>query len=147
ENVAQSGLRIRVSGLGTSVRLFRLRSDEHAPNACTSAAIANACKTIRFARCIAHAPNCHDWPDRAGTGFCASSMTLINRAFCLGAWRSWGTPAEGREQGRPRRRIEARSGFTRSAAARTALLISCLWLREANGKHPGDPQEQKVHCQ
>src|SRR5262249_62361353 len=43
EKVAQSGLRSRVSGLGTSVTLLRLRSAEHAPSPAANAATASAC--------------------------------------------------------------------------------------------------------
>src|SRR5262249_56457120 len=53
ENVAQSGLRIRVSGLGTSVTLLRLRSDEQAPTAATSAAAAPMRQANPINRCIA----------------------------------------------------------------------------------------------
>ena len=52
EIAAQSGLRIRVSGLGTRVRLFRLRSDEH-PATASASATTVICNGVRFDRCIA----------------------------------------------------------------------------------------------
>ena len=52
EIAAQSGLRIMVSGLGTRVRLFRLRSDEHPATASASAATV-MCNGMPFNRCIA----------------------------------------------------------------------------------------------
>src|SRR5215475_15562881 len=56
ENVAQSGLRSKVSGLGTRVRLLRPRSDEHAARAEQNAAAAIKRNPIWFSLCIATAP-------------------------------------------------------------------------------------------
>src|SRR2546426_5489524 len=56
ENVAQSGLRSNVSGLGR-VTLLRLRSDEHAATTQPSVAMAIIRNTIWFSRCIATAPS------------------------------------------------------------------------------------------
>src|SRR5262249_48328104 len=55
EKVVQSGLRSKVSGLGTSVTPFKLRSDEHAAMAQASVAIAIMRNTIWITRCIATA--------------------------------------------------------------------------------------------
>src|SRR5262245_3401333 len=143
ENVAQSGLRISVSGFGTSVRLFRLRSEEHAPKAGTSAAMASARHIIRFDRCIANAPNSHERARRARrAGFCVSTITLINRAFC---------PLRVPSQGRPRARCaRPYTEFDHAAGdARPTPDLSRLqrWLRDAHRDDPGDPQEQKIHRQ
>src|SRR5262249_18986784 len=48
ENVAQSGFLSMGSGLGTSVTLFRLRSDEHAPSPTASTASATADPSARI---------------------------------------------------------------------------------------------------
>jgi hypothetical protein len=84
EKVAQSGFRSSVSGFGASVRLFKLRSDEHAPTASASAAIAVIRNAIPFLRCIAKARLYNGFERRRRlAGFCASITTVINRYLFL----------------------------------------------------------------
>src|SRR5262249_21004239 len=85
EKVAQSGLRSSVSGLGTSVTLLRLRSDEHADTAEPSAVIASTRK-IWLRRCNAVALTPTVGLDRRACRprFCVSTLALIFSCFPLG---------------------------------------------------------------
>src|SRR4029077_11210175 len=138
ENVAQSGLRSKVSGLGTSVRLLRPRSDEHAARAEQNTATAIMRNPIWFSVCIATAPAPVTGLDRRAQrrGFCVSTIGLINGCF---RFRT-------REVGAktcPPYRAKARG----AATPRKYLLRPDPRLRDADRDHPGKPEEQKIHRQ
>src|SRR5262249_1222292 len=138
EKVAQSGLRSNVSGLGTSVTPFKLRSDEHAAMAQASVAIAIMRNPIWFTRCIATALTPATGLDRRAqqARFCVSIITLINRCFCRQTRRF-----SGRSTAVPDGKRRARITLT------TTLLRPRLRLRDPDRDDPGDPEEQKIHRQ
>src|SRR5262249_9737581 len=121
EKVAQSGLRSSVSGLGISVTLLRLRSEEHAATAEPSAIIASTRK-IWLRRCIAAALTPTVGPDRRACRprFCVSTLALIFSCFPLGNWHA--------EPAGPR-------------AMTLRLLRSRPGLSDAHGDDPGNPEE------
>src|SRR6266576_3852663 len=125
ENVAQSGLRSKVSGLGTSVRLLRLRLDEHAARAEQNTATAIMRNPIWFGLCIATAPAPVTGLDRRAQRkrFCVSTIGLINGCFRFRT-REVGAKSCPPYRAKARRAATPRNiycGRTRDCVMRTAI--------------------------
>src|SRR5437016_6304100 len=129
EKVAQSGLRSNVSGLGTSVTLLRLRSEEHAATAEPNTVMASTCK-ILLRRCLpaARPPRVGIDPRARSPRFCVSILTLIFTCFPQ-AIRSTD----------PNRQVRERMTLR--------LLRPRPRLSDAHRDDPGNPEEHKIHRQ
>src|SRR5215831_15247855 len=125
EKLVQSGLRSKVSGFGTSVTLFRPRSEEHATRTQPTAATAIRRNTICLCPCIATASTAGLDQGAIVRNFCVSTSIVINRRF----------------------RFRTRQSAAYNEAITSGSLRPHPRLREADRYHPRAPEEQKIHRQ